>query len=128
MVNAYFFDSYALVEITKGNPRYISYTDSQIVITVFNLTEFTYSVLTDHGKEKAAQLCKKFDECVYDIDEATVFEAMEFRKEHKKRNLSYADCIGYVFARKNKLKFLTGDEQFRNFDNVEFVKAQEDKQ
>lgn len=123
MVNAFFFDSYALVELTKGNPKYIAYADSQVIITIFNLVEFTYSALTDYGKEKAEELCKKFTECVHNIDEDTIIEAMEFRKQHKKRNLSYADCVGYVFAKKNKLVFLTGDEQFRNFDNVEFVKA-----
>ena len=36
--------------------------------------------------------------------------------------LSFIDCIGYYLAKKNKAKFLTGDEKFKNMENVEFVK------
>ena len=122
-VKTYFFDSYALVELTKGNPKYIPYIEAQIVISIFNLVELTYSVFVDNGKEIATNTCKKFRECVQDIDEETIIEAVQFRKEHKKQNLSYADCIGYLCAKKQKIPFLTGDEQFRYFENVEFVKA-----
>jgi len=47
---------------------------------------------------------------------------MKFRKKNKKRNLSYTDCIGYVYATENDLIFLTGDKEFENLENVEFVK------
>lgn len=39
----------------------------------------------------------------------------------KNKNLSYTDCIGYIFAIKNNLKFLTGDKKFNDMPNVEFV-------
>ena len=39
-----------------------------------------------------------------------------------KQKISFIDCIGYLIAKKNNAKFLTGDEHFRNKDNVEFVK------
>ena len=32
------------------------------------------------------------------------------------------DCIGYIMAKKLNIKFLTGDKEFENFLNVEFVK------
>ncbi len=118
-----FFDSYALVEMTRGNPKFAPYLECDVVITIFNLAELVYSVLNEFGKEKADEICMKFDECVHEISNSIILEAMEFRKENKKRNLSYADCIGYIFAKRNNLKFLTGDEQFRYFSNVEFVKA-----
>ena len=47
---------------------------------------------------------------------------MKFRLKNKKMDLSYADCIGYIYACENNLKFLTGDEKFKDMDNVEFVK------
>ncbi|MBI2143262.1 type II toxin-antitoxin system VapC family toxin, partial [Candidatus Woesearchaeota archaeon] len=47
---------------------------------------------------------------------------MHFRLKYKKENLSYADCIGYALAEMMRIKFLTGDEKFRNKENVEFVK------
>ena len=32
------------------------------------------------------------------------------------------DCIGYILAKNIGIKFLTGDKEFENLDNVEFVK------
>ena len=40
----------------------------------------------------------------------------------EKKALSYADCINYSIAEKMNLKLLTGDEDFRDLKNVEFVK------
>ena len=40
----------------------------------------------------------------------------------KNKQLSIPDAIGYIIAKKLNIKFLTGDERFRNFENVEFVK------
>lgn len=71
---------------------------------------------------KANNIFDKFKKCVIDLDYETLQSAVKFRKEHKKKNLSYADCIGYTFALKNNLKFLTGDKEFKVMDNVEFVK------
>ena len=47
---------------------------------------------------------------------------MEFRVEHKKQNLSMTDCISYIMSKNLGIKFLTGDKQFQNLENVEFVK------
>jgi len=118
----YFFDSYALIELTKGNPSYIHYVDNPVIITIFNLVEFTYSVMLDYGEKKAEEICHKFQDCVVEVSPEIILEALKFRKENHRRNLSYADCLGYTYAQKNKLIFLTGDEQFRNFSGVEFLK------
>ena len=40
----------------------------------------------------------------------------------KKRNVSMTDCIGYILSKQLGIKFLTGDKEFENFPNVEFVK------
>lgn len=32
------------------------------------------------------------------------------------------DCIGYVYAKENGLRFVTGDKEFEGMENVEFVK------
>jgi len=45
---------------------------------------------------------------------------LELRK--KKLDLSYADAIGYAVSLRLMLMFLTGDEAFKNLENVEFVK------
>ena len=36
--------------------------------------------------------------------------------------ISYTDAVGYVMSKSLGLKFLTGDEAFKNLENVEFVK------
>ena len=49
-------------------------------------------------------------------------QAMKFRYEHKKRKMSMTDCISYFQAKELGLKFLTGDKEFQDLDNVEFVR------
>jgi len=45
------------------------------------------------------------------------------KKENKKKNLSFFDCAGYIFARENNYKFVTGDKEFENLPNVEYIKS-----
>ena len=118
----FFFDTYALVEITKGNPNYLAFTQENITITIFNLVEFFSAYLNDFGEEKAKELHNKFKVCVVEIDDETIFEAVKFRKEHKKRDISYTDSIGYIYTKKNNFIFLTGDKEFESLPNVKFVK------
>ena len=57
-----------------------------------------------------------------DIKDIDIIEACKFRFLHRAKKLSYADCIGYALAKRNGLKFLTGDRRFEGLENVEFVK------
>lgn len=115
----YFFDTYALIELTKNNPNYVEYSDELVVTTMFNLVELYYSIHRDFDEEKAKTVYYKFKECINEVSDELVFEAAKLKLKNK--NLSYTDCIGYAFALKNNLKFLTGDREFKNMDNVEFV-------
>ena len=58
------------------------------------------------------------------MDEEIIKNAGIFRSKmlKKKKALSYADCINYSIAEKMNLKLLTGDEDFKGIQNVEFVK------
>ena len=60
----------------------------------------------------------------YNIEPTTnaIVEAVKLKFTHRKKKISYVDCLGYSIAKENKVRFLTGDEKFRNMDNVEFVK------
>jgi len=40
----------------------------------------------------------------------------------QKKNISYADALGYAMAEKESMRSLTGDQEFENMDLVEFVK------
>lgn len=118
----YFFDSYAIIESIKGNLNYTKYFSENIIITIFNLAEIYWFSLNNYDESEAEKIYKKFSVSVSDIDDNTLKEAIKFRKQHKKKNLSYADCIGYIYALKNNLIFLTGDKEFEGMKNVEFVK------
>jgi len=119
---AYFFDTYAVIEIIEGNERYAPYNDLPATITTFNLAEIYWTVLNKLGEPQAEETFKNYRPAVVEVDDATLKEAVKFRKEHKKRDLSYADCIGYIYAKMHGLKFLTGDKEFADLPNVEFVK------
>jgi len=118
----YFFDSYAVIEMLKKNPKYLPFQEEEITITLFNLAEIYWSVLLDETEEEADKAYSKFRENVVEVDDETLKEAIKFRKEQKKQDLSYTDCIGYIYAKRHNLKFLTGDMKFEYLPFVEFVK------
>lgn len=121
MVN-YFFDTYALIEIAKNNPSYVKYLEEPITTTRFNLVELLYIILAEQGKDAAKKAFEKFKNAAPDVPDEILLKAVEFRLKSRGKGLSYVDCIGYIFAMENKLKFLTGDDAFEKMENVEFVK------
>ena len=119
---AYFFDTYAVVELLEGNPRYAPYKEEVVTLTIFNLAEIYWVALNKLGKQQADDIFREYRPAAVEIDDETLKEAIAFRKSHKKRGLSYADCVGYIYAKRHRMKFLTGDKEFEDFSNVEFVK------
>lgn len=117
----YFFDSYAIVELVKGNPNFARYAQEEVVLTIFNLVEIYWSALNKLGEVAAEEIYNQYKPSVVDINDDVLKSAIKFRKQHKSKNLSYTDCIGYCLALQNNLKFLTGDKEFKNMANVEFV-------
>ena len=118
-----FFDTYAFYELIKGNPNYKKFNVGfNILTTKLNLMELHYGLLRDEGEEIADEYYGKFLKFCVEIDDDTIKKANVFRLRNYKRNLSYVDCLGYVIAKKFNAMFLTGDDQFKDFDNVEFVK------
>lgn len=116
----FFFDTYAMFEVLGGNPKYEQYSNCGIISTIFNLAEFNYNLKKEIAKEKADEFTEDYLDSVVNVSFDDLAEAMDLKTKH--RNLSIPDAIGYIIAKKHRVKFLTGDEDFRNFDNVEFVK------
>ena len=117
----YFFDSYALIEIIKGNKNYEEYETTTPTCTILNLFELRQYLLKEFNKQTADYWIKKFNYFILELTKEDIIKASDFRFKHKARKFSTIDCIGYVLAKKHNLKFLTGDKQFKNFENVEFV-------
>ena len=118
----YFLDTYAIVEIIKGNANYKYILTSEFSTSIFNLYELFYILLRDYNEEIAKKYYFQFHELIIEINDEYIFDASKFKLENKKLILSYTDALGYILALKNGMKFLTGDEDFKNFNNIEFVK------
>lgn len=119
MVN-YFFDTYAIIEMLEQNPAYKKYNEYPLVTTILNKIELAWWALTRHDQKFADVLLKSLAH-MPEISDEIIREAMLFRKQQKRRHFSYADAVDYVFAKKNSLRFLTGDKEFRDLPGVEFV-------
>ena len=120
---SYFWDSYAVIELIKGNTNYTGYSEFPIKITVFNIVEIYWFALNEYGEDKANKIFDALKSCIIRVNDEILKEATKFRKKvYKNKKISYADAIGYIYAVKNNLIFLTGDKEFKELDNVEFVK------
>ena len=120
---AFFYDTYAILEIIKGNENYSKYVkNTGIVTTKLNLMELFYRLYVLHGLKIAEFYYQKYLPFAVGISDSLIKKSAIFSAENKKKDLSYVDCIGYVLALEHKIKFLTGDMQFKEMDNTEFVK------
>ena len=118
-----FFDTYAFIEFVKGNKNYKRYFEkAEIVTSLLNLIELFYILLREYNIKNARKYYGAFRIFAAQIPDDIVEQAMVFRLRNKKRDLSYADSIGYVIALRHGIKFLTGDRQFKGIKNVEYVK------
>lgn len=120
--NTYFFDSYAILEILKGNIAYNNFSEIKIITTLLNFLEVYYSLLKENNKQTAQLILKKLNFQFINIDKQLIIAVADFRFQNKALKLSYIDCIGYMLAKRLNIKFLTGDKAFENLENVEFVK------
>jgi predicted nucleic acid-binding protein len=123
MIKRFYLDTYALIEIGKGNPKYEPYKeDVMIILSKLNLLEFSYCLFKEKKENEVKEIFERYLKYDVDYDQETVIKAAEMKFKFLKERLSFIDCIGYFLAKKHNAKFLTGDEKFRNMDNVEFVK------
>ncbi len=119
---AYFFDSYALVELLEANPSYETYKTKNITCSRLNLFETYYAILKKVGQEAADGFLNRFDGTIADIGNDVIRSAALFRWKYRERRISMTDAIGFTIAAKLGMPFLTGDRQFEDLPNVEFVR------
>ena len=118
----YFFDSYAIIEIIHQNESYKQFKQETIITNVLNLAEVYYFLLKKYNEKTANYWTIHFNFHLLEIAPDIAIKAAKFKHKYIKEGLSYADCIGYITALKNNIIFLTGDEKFKNKENVEFIK------
>ena len=122
MSEDYFFDTYAIIEVIKGNSNYEFVKDNVIITGVMNIAEVYYALLLENTEDFADSIIKKLNVQIVDLNQEMAVKSAKFRYKNKKLFLSYINCIGYILAKENNLIFLTGDEGFKNIDNVKLIK------
>ncbi len=121
----YFYDTYAVLAYMNGNKGYIRYFEEDYgYLTALNLMEVYYALLRVHGEEAAEEGYSSSSKFEYEFEDDDVKEAMKLRLRLRNEGLSisYADALGYFVSMKLKVKFLTGDIDFKNLENVEYIK------
>jgi len=121
MTESYLFDTYAIIEIIKGNINYKKFIDKNIVINNFIFSELCYFLFGNKYPESDKYL-NRYKKFISSINPTTIIKAMKFRYNNKKKEMSMTDCISYFMAKELGIKFLTGDKEFENLENVEFAK------
>lgn len=118
----YFLDTYALIEIIRGNKAYVKYLDDKLFTSILNLYELYYNLLKSYTEEEAKKFYDIFSDFLITINDNHIFCASQFKLQRIKSEISCADALGYAIAKTESMKFLTGDKEFRTLDNVEFVR------
>jgi len=122
---SFFADSYALIEILKGNDHYRVYPAGQLITTEFNLCEVAFAVTRDYP-DRAKKVMARVRDMVTLVpttdDDYCAAAILRRTTTAEGRKLSTIDCVGYAVSRRHKTPFLTGDREFADFTGVEFVR------
>ena len=118
---SYFFDTYAIIEIILSNPSYEKYKTFPVKLCILNIAEVYSIILRNKSKDEADKWLGNYNLELLEIAPKTMAEAVYFRFM-RKNNISLTDAVGYILSLENNLKFLTGDKEFQNMPNVEFVR------
>lgn len=115
-------DTYALMEIANGNSKFVLYLEKDFIITDLTLVEFYNVMLKKYNERTAEYWFKKLEQYSFPVNKHILKEAIKFKHEHRKTNISFFDAVGYMFSLINRYVFVTGDKEFENFRDVEFKK------
>ncbi|MBI2498687.1 PIN domain-containing protein [Candidatus Woesearchaeota archaeon] len=118
--DTFLYDTYALIEILNKNINYEKFTETGLVINDFIFAELCFKLFREgvNVNEYIAEVSPAIIHATPKI----IIRAMLFIIDNKDKNLSMTDCISYIQSKELGIKFLTGDKQFENLENVEFVK------
>ncbi len=119
----YFFDTYALYQLAKGEENYsIFKNNAEIATSLLNLYELYYSLCRDKEEKLAEDFFNRLLPCCLDITSDDIKQAAKIRLKYIKKKLSYIDALGYALSWRQNILFLTGDKEFENLENVYFLK------
>jgi len=114
-------DTYSLVEIKKGNPKFAHLLNEPFIITDPTMAEFFLVIYKKESEEEANYWNKKLGFYCKPVSRELFIKALKYREDNKKDNLSIFDAIGYIFSQEHNYKFVTGDKEFKHRENVIFI-------
>ncbi|MBI2671033.1 PIN domain-containing protein [Candidatus Woesearchaeota archaeon] len=117
----YLFDTYAIIEIIKINKNYERFKDEVLLTSILNFGELYYYFLKEN-RDIPNLIVEKIKKLLLTIDLEDITEAMKFRYIHREKKFSFVDSVGYIIALRRGMIFVTGDKEFKDMKNVEFVK------
>ncbi|MFP4112355.1 MAG: PIN domain-containing protein [Candidatus Woesearchaeota archaeon] len=115
-------DTYAIFEIFQQNPELTGIISENFLLTEITLAELYQVMLRNQNKATAQFWYKKFNPYAVSVKMETLIKAIEFKHENKKKNISFFDAVGYMYAFENKIDFVTGDKEFKGRPFVRFIK------
>ncbi|MBN1156435.1 PIN domain-containing protein [Candidatus Woesearchaeota archaeon] len=115
-------DTYALIEINNGNPRFAGLMEHDFVITNLTMAEFYADIYRKYNEKTADFWHRKLSPFCKAVPRDILIKATKFRIDNSKRNLSFFDSAGYVYSLENSMKFVTGDKEFEKREGVLFLK------
>ncbi len=116
----YFWDSSAVYEYMKDNPAVIRYFEppNEGVVSLLVVLETYFILLKKLNKEAAEKALTMLFPIIAAPSETIVKNAMKFRLENEKLGFSYADALGYTYAKEHNMQFLTCDNAFKSLPGV----------
>jgi hypothetical protein len=121
----FYLDSYAIIEMARGNPRYLRFRAEPAVTSRANLLE-VYYILAQQGDEALARTClDTLGPQATDLPLDLIPKVARFRLLQlgaTGRRFSYVDAFGYVHARESGYTLLTGAHEFEGLPDVCFVR------
>ena len=121
MVKIRYLDTYILCEISKANSKFLPLLQETCIINDLTLAEFYSTILREYNEATAEYWLQKFLPYTKPVPLSILIKGIKFRKEHVKRNISFFDAVGYIFAKENIGVFVTGDKEFEKLEGVEFI-------
>lgn len=121
----WFLDSYAIIEMARGNSHYSPYRYDTSLTASPQLLEAFYILLEQGYEELAIASLRRLSSIAVYPPLTIIPNVARFRLSCKGatgRRFSYADALGYVYARERGYTFLTGAHEFEGLPGVEFVR------
>jgi predicted nucleic acid-binding protein len=116
-------DTYALMALAQGEAAFAKYMADEFIIPDTTLAEFCWVLMRDFSESAARAWEERLAPYCAPADRDLMLAAMHFRLDNRGKGFSFFDAVGYVFARRHHIPFVTGDESFRDLPGVEFLKA-----